>query len=102
MCVRIYQYRVELGLVVENRAPHLLVQVSQLPSGLLRFSCQLCCADLQHICRTNANLDPTSIHKLCLDRKQKFVSISAPLPTFFQSFLTPSSGMEFMVFGIEV
>ena len=38
------------GFVVESRVAHLLVQVSQLPSGLFRFSCQLCSADLQHVC----------------------------------------------------
>lgn len=48
---------------------HLLVQVSQLPSGLLRFRCQLCCADLQHVCSTNTK----ARHPLGLDRKQTFL-----------------------------
>lgn len=52
------------GFVVESRVPHLLVQVSQLPSGLLCFSCQLCGADLQHVCSTNRKDTHVDSHTL--------------------------------------
>lgn len=53
---------------------YLLVQVLQLPSGLLCFCCELCRADLQHVCDTQIRLQTNRFERPVLTQNCKITT----------------------------